>query len=61
MLIVDDSTRWMAVYTLKTKDQASDVFVRFKAEAENTIGRQIKAVRSDRGVSFCQMHLEKCV
>ena len=40
------------MYILKSKDQAVDAFVRFKAEAENTVGRQIKTVRSDRGGEF---------
>jgi len=62
MLIVDDCTQWMTMYTLKSKDQAVDAFVRFKAEAENTVGRQIKTVRSDRGgVSFCHMLSEMFV
>jgi hypothetical protein len=38
MLIVDDYTRRMAMYVLKTKDQACDAFVKFKAEAETRIG-----------------------
>ena len=61
MLIVDDCTQWMTMYILKSKDQAVDAFVRFKAEAENTVGHQIKTVRSDRGVSFCHMLSEMFV
>lgn len=38
MLIVDDCTRWMAMYVLKTKDQVCDTFVKFKAKAENQVG-----------------------
>ena len=52
MLLVDDCTRWMTVYTLKTKDQASEVFAKFKAEAENSVGYKMKCVRSDRGGEF---------
>ena len=61
MLIVDDSTRWMTVYTLKSKDQACEVFVKYKAEAKNIVGCKIKTVRSDRGVSFCPMLSEMYV
>jgi hypothetical protein len=52
MLIVDDCTRWMTVSVLKSKDQASDAFAKFKAEAENSLGYKIKCVRSDRGGEF---------
>jgi hypothetical protein len=52
MLVVDDSTRWMSVFFLKTKDQAAAAFVRYKAVAENSSGNKIKVVRSDRGGEF---------
>lgn len=52
LLIVDDCTRWMNVIVLKTKDQASSAFAKFKAEAENNLGHKIKTVRSDRGGEF---------
>lgn len=40
------------MYALKTKDQALDAFVKFKAETENFIGERIKMLRSDRGGEF---------
>jgi hypothetical protein len=52
MFIVDDCTRWMTVSVLKTKDQASDAFAKFKAEAENGLGHKVECVRSDRGGEF---------
>jgi hypothetical protein len=52
MLLVDDCTRWMSVSILKSKDQACSAFVKFKAEAENSLGYKIKMVRSDRGGEF---------
>lgn len=55
MLLVDDCTRWMAMYVLKTKDLARDAFVKFKAEAENQVGLRIKSVRSNRGGEFLSM------
>jgi len=42
----------MNVTVLKTKDQASDAFAKFKAEAENSLGHKVKTVRSDRGGEF---------
>jgi transposase InsO family protein len=52
LLIVDDCTRWMNVTVLKTKDQTSSAFAKFKAETENNLGYKIKTVRSDRGGEF---------
>jgi transposase InsO family protein len=52
MLIVDDCTRWMNVSILKSKDQASDAFAVFKAEAKNYLGYRVKCVRFDRGGEF---------
>jgi hypothetical protein len=52
MLLVDDCTRWMIVSILKTKDQASEAFAKFKAEAKNSLGYKVKCVRSDRGGEF---------
>jgi IS30 family transposase len=52
MLLVDDHSRWMDVSMLKSKDQAVDVFVRYKAEMQNQTGEKIKVLRSDRGREF---------
>ena len=37
---------------LKSKDQVVDAFVKFKAQAENSCGHQIKVLRSNRGGEF---------
>jgi hypothetical protein len=37
---------------LKSKDQAVEAFVKFKAQAENSCGNKIKVIRSDRGGKF---------
>jgi hypothetical protein len=52
MLIVDDCSRWMSVFMLKSKDEASSAFTEFKAIAENKLAQHIKVVRSDRGGEF---------
>lgn len=61
MLVVDDCTRFTYVYMLKSKDQAVDAFVRYKAEAENASGNKLKMLRSDRGENFWQMLFKMCV
>jgi transposase InsO family protein len=52
MLLVDDHSRWMQVFLLKSKDQAVEAFVGYKAEVENFTGCRIKTLRSDRGGEF---------
>jgi hypothetical protein len=52
MLLVDDHSRWMHVYLLKSKDEACEKFVRYKAEVENFTGSRIEVLRSDRGGEF---------
>jgi hypothetical protein len=37
---------------LKSKDQAVDFFIKYKAEMENSTGNTIKVLRSDRGGEF---------
>jgi len=52
MLIVDDYSRYMSIFMLKSKDEASSAFALFKREVENCTGEHIKTVRSDRGGEF---------
>jgi len=59
MLLVDDHSMWMHVYMLKSKDQACDIFVKYKAEVENFTGCKVKTLRSDRGGEFLSNVLAK--
>jgi hypothetical protein len=52
LLVVDDSSRFMWVELLKTKDQALDCFKKIKARAEVEAGNRLKALRTDRGGEF---------
>ena len=49
MLLVDDFSRWMWIYVIKTKDQALLMFEKFKRLVENSQNRRIKMLRTDRG------------
>jgi transposase InsO family protein len=42
----------MDVIILKSKDQASSAFAKFKVMVENSLGYKIKTVRFDRGGEF---------
>ena len=46
---IDDHSRKVWAYTLKTKDQVLDVFKHFQANVERETGRQLKCVRLDNG------------
>ncbi|KAK9076083.1 hypothetical protein SSX86_004416 [Deinandra increscens subsp. villosa] len=62
LLIVDDLTRYMWVYFLKTKDEALKYFKCFKSHVEKECSHMVRMLRTDRGgeftshdfVKFCQ-------
>ncbi|KAK8570584.1 hypothetical protein V6N13_032201 [Hibiscus sabdariffa] len=49
---VDDFSRYTKVYLLRTKYEAENFFLIYKAEVENQLGRRIKWLRSDRGGEY---------
>lgn len=51
-LLVDDYSRFMWVYFLKSKDEAFKVFKCFRAQVEKSTERKIKVLRTDRGGEF---------
>jgi hypothetical protein len=48
MIMIDDVSRYLYVYLLKTKDEALNCFKTYKAEVENQLEKKIKHVSSDR-------------
>ncbi|RXY49603.1 hypothetical protein DD573_29900 [Klebsiella pneumoniae] len=55
---VDDYSRYMYLYLLRTKDEALDAFKILKAKVEKQCGKQIKIVRSDRGGEYYDRYTE---
>nr|GEU86427.1 zinc finger, CCHC-type [Tanacetum cinerariifolium] len=49
-LLIDDCTRYMWVYFLKSKDEALETFKEFKLKVENEVGKKLKSLRTDKGV-----------
>ena len=49
---IDDHSRKVWAYTLKTKDQVLDVFKHFQANVERETGRQLKCVLLDNGGQY---------
>jgi transposase InsO family protein len=57
LLLVDDFSRLMWLYLLKTKDEASTAIRRFKAQAELESRRPLRVLRTDRGGEFTATEL----
>ncbi|XP_020266065.1 uncharacterized protein LOC109841513 [Asparagus officinalis] len=55
---IDDYSRYMCLYLLRSKDEALDAFKLFKAEVEKQCDKHIKIVRSDRGGEYYGRYTE---
>ncbi|XP_069152971.1 uncharacterized mitochondrial protein AtMg00300-like [Solanum lycopersicum] len=49
---VDDFSRRLWVYTMKTKDEVLGIFLKWKAMIETQSGRKIKCLRTDNGGKY---------
>ncbi|KAJ9545871.1 hypothetical protein OSB04_025578 [Centaurea solstitialis] len=49
---IDDHSRKVWVYTLKSKDQVFDVFKQFHASVERQTGKKLKYIRTDNGGEY---------
>ena len=49
---IDDYSRYTNVYLLKSKDEAEEIFLKYKVEVENQLDRKIKRLSSDRGGEY---------
>ena len=49
---VDDCTRKVWAYSIKSKDEALEVFTRWIAEVENRSGYRVKTLISDNGGEY---------
>ena len=53
---IDDFSRYTKLYLLRSKDEAYNMFLLYKAEVENQLNKKIKRVRSDRGGEYVLMN-----
>ena len=53
MTLIDDHSRKVWLYILKTKDQVVEKFKVWKVLVENQSGKKLKALRIDNGMKFC--------
>ena len=49
---IDDATRKVWVYTIKSKDRTFACFQKLLSSVENQSGRKVKALRSDNGGEY---------
>ncbi|KAA0055836.1 ty1-copia retrotransposon protein [Cucumis melo var. makuwa] len=56
---VDDYSRYTKIYLIRTKNEAVSMFIKFKAESENQLGKRIKRLRSDRGGEYSDKTLKE--
>ena len=56
---IDDASRKLWVYILKTKDQVFQVFQKFHALVERETGRKLKRLRSDNGGEYTSREFEE--
>ena len=49
---IDDYTRHTKLYLLRHKDEEYEMFLKYKTEVENQLGKKIKRLRTDRGGEY---------
>lgn len=54
----DDFSQYTKVYFMKTKDEVTSKFIKFKALVENQMGKKIKILRSNNGRDYVNCDLE---
>ncbi|KAH9744862.1 hypothetical protein KPL70_003863 [Citrus sinensis] len=59
MSLIDDYSRKVWIYILKTKDQALEKFKVWKSLVENQSGFKLKCLRTDNGLEFCSKVFEE--
>lgn len=57
--IIDDFSKKVWLYVLKTKDQALSKFKEWCAEVENAINHKVKCLRIDNGLEFVSSEFNK--
>ncbi|GBM32840.1 Retrovirus-related Pol polyprotein from transposon TNT 1-94 [Araneus ventricosus] len=56
--IIDDFSRKIDVFTLKSKSQVFSIFKEYLSRVQRELGRKLKSVRTDNGMEFCHKDFE---
>lgn len=57
LTFIDDFSRKVFVYIIKSKSEVKAKFTEFKAMVENQMDKTIKAIRTDNGLEYCNEEL----
>ena len=57
---INDCSRKLWVYVLKTKDEVLGVFKQFQASLERETGKKLRCIRTDNGGEYCGPFDEYC-
>lgn len=58
MTLIDDYSRIVWVYFLKTKDEAFSIFFKWKTMVERQTERNVKRLQTDNGLEFCNSEFD---
>ncbi|GBM98007.1 Retrovirus-related Pol polyprotein from transposon TNT 1-94 [Araneus ventricosus] len=56
--IIDDFSRKIDVFTLKSKSEVFSIFKEYLSRVQRELGRKLKSVRTDNGMEFCHKDIE---
>ncbi|GBM54663.1 Retrovirus-related Pol polyprotein from transposon TNT 1-94 [Araneus ventricosus] len=56
--IIDDFSRKIDVFTLKSKSEVFSIFKKYLSRVQRELGRKLKSVRTDNGMEFCHKDFE---
>ncbi|GBL69431.1 Retrovirus-related Pol polyprotein from transposon TNT 1-94, partial [Araneus ventricosus] len=56
--IIDDFSRKIDVFTLKSKSEVFSIFKEYLSKVQHELGRKLKSVRTDNGMEFCHKDFE---
>lgn len=59
LTFIDDFSKKVWIYFLKTKDEVFQRFSEWKLLVENQTGKKIKYLRTDNGLEFCNQSMDK--
>ena len=49
---IDDYSTYTVVYLVRSKDEAFEMFLKYKSEVKNQLNKKIKILRSDKGGEY---------
>ena len=57
---VNDHSKYIKAYLLRSKDEMEEIFIKYKAELENHLNKIINGLKSDQGGQYNVNTLRTC-